>query len=659
MLANTKRIFCAMCFSGLLACNAMIAKLGIQPDAPSPFTTEISPAQPAPLAPPVSAQDAFDDLSDYMDEEKARDERDEELEKSTELSQSIVKTEQPIGGNVEYKPQTKLIDVGKITVSPFVFESIQEIKIEKKLNEHSTLYARGIVRDEKQFTPATSMSEGASVKCENDGTVCFTGVLQSVKVTCVDAVYRLEVFAVSNTFLLDTVKHKRSFQDNDQTYQSIVETVMADAGATAVYNADEMTVKNIILQYNETDWEFAKRLASHTNDVLIPITDDSPKFHFGVPDISGAKLESSDFAISRDFDTIRRFDALRSIEENKKASPLKMTDEDVTLYTVETDEYLCGLGEKLNLNGADLYVCRILLTFVESALIVVYTLCAEKNVSTPKFYNPAITGLILDGTVLEVENDTLKLRLDKDKERGVEVDTEEAHFFKYATDYSMENHTGWYVMPEEGDTVQLLFPGEDEKYAYAASAIRQDDTERTVDHMVKYWRTSYGREIKMDKDEILISTVDDETYIRIHKDNGEGGDSLGIEVITPNRVLFKSGSKINIESDDDMTITTEKNLYIEAKDSIEMVCAGNIMKFVPADGIAFSTDKEYQLVSEDNATIDGKSEVRVKSGKDMTFDSGATLAAGAGTKIELASSGSSIMLDDSGIDIKAKQIREN
>ena len=128
----------------------------------------------------------------------------------------------------------------------------------------------------------------------------------------------------------------------------------------------------------------------------------------------------------------------------------------------------------------------------------------------------------------------------------------------------MENHTGWYVMPEEGDIVQLLFPLEDEKFAYAASSVRQEDTDKTVDHLVKYWRTSFGREIKMDKDEILISTVDDETFIRIHKEDGDDGDSLGIEIKTPNRVLVKSGSKVTIQSDDNMTIKTPKEMYIDA-----------------------------------------------------------------------------------------------
>jgi hypothetical protein len=185
--------------------------------------------------------------------------------------------------------------------------------------------------------------------------------------------------------------------------------------------------------------------------------------------------------------------------------------------------------------------------------------------------------------VTEVENDTLKLRLDNNTARGVEQDTDEAHFFKYSTGYSMEKHTGWYVMPEKDDIVQLLFPIEDEKYAYTTSSLRQEDTERTTigddDYKTKYLRTSYDREIKLDKDEILISTVDDETYVRIHKDKDPG-----IEIITPNRVLIKSeGSTINIESEDDMTVTTQTNLFIEAQKKIQMVCGNSSITMEPGE----------------------------------------------------------------------------
>ena len=543
------------------------------------------------------------------------------------------------------------IDVGKIVIEPFQFENILKINIEKELNEHPTMYVYGIIKDDKQVEPVVSATESVKIKCIHDGKVYFSGVLQNIKITCVGDVYRLETFAIAHTILLDTVKHKRSFQDNGQNYQSIVESVIADNGASLEYNAEEMTVENIILQYNETDWEFAKRLASHTNDVLIPITDDTPKFHFGATAAGNAKLETSEYSISKDFDAFRRM--------SEEKTPL--TAEDVTVYAVKTNEFIGDLGEKINLNGKDLHICRLSLFLEESALTFVYTLADKKAVSTPKFYNPAITGLILDGKVVKVENDTLKLDLGNDIERGVELDTDERHFFKYATGYSMENHTGWYVMPEEDDIVQLLFPIEDEKYAYAASSLRQEDTDRTVDYMVKYLRTSFGREIKMDENEILITTVDDETFIRIHKENGENGGSLGIEIKTPNRVLIKSESKINIESDDDMTITTKANLLINADKNIKMTCGGNNMEFDESGGkgISVSTKKEYKLNSTGKTTIDGAAEVEVKSKKNMTLDSSAELLGTAQSKINLNGAGSTALLKSSGIDFLGQLIQEN
>jgi len=557
------------------------------------------------------------------------------------------------------------IDVGKVTVDPFKFvdNKIEEVRIEKKLNEHSTLYVRGTVKDADKFTPATDKTETTKIECKNDKTVYFNGVLQSVKVTCVGETYLLEAYAISNTILLDTVKHKRSFQNNNNEekgekgsvkYEKIVNEVIATNGKGSIvsYNAPDMDIENIILQYNETDWEFAKRLASHTNDVLIPITTDKPAFHFGAPDTGDAKLESStNYSVSNDFDALRRLSA--------KDNPL--TANDITIYTVEANELICELGEKLNLsnelreklslnNETELHVCHILLSFVKKALTVTYTLCEKKAISTPKFYNRAITGLVLDGTVLKVENDKVALRLDnaedKNKERSVEQDRDTTHLFKYATGYSADGHTGWYVMPEKDDTVQLLFPSEDEKYAYATSSVRKEGTEtdpkkkkeneKTDTPDVKYWRTRFGKEIKMDKEEILITSKDKETFIRINEKEG-----------------------ILIQSEEDVKIFTKKNLFIQAEDSIKMVCGGNVMKFDPSEGIAISTDKKFKLVSEDDAILYSPKEVDIKSDGDMKLDSGSKLTSKAGSKIELSSDGSSIMLQSSGIDVKGNEIREN
>lgn len=48
----------------------------------------------------------------------------------------------------------------------------------------------------------------------------------------------------------------------------------------------------------------------------------------------------------------------------------------------------------------------------------------------------------------------------------------------FATGYTAEGHIGWYVMPESGDMVRVLFPTEDEDEVYAAQSVRQA-TEQT------------------------------------------------------------------------------------------------------------------------------------------------------------------------------------
>jgi murein DD-endopeptidase MepM/ murein hydrolase activator NlpD len=538
---------------------------------------------------------------------------------------------------------TKLIDVGKIAVSPFEFDSILEIRIKKELNEHSTLYVCGIIRDEKQFLPVTGITEGANIKCENDAQVYFNGILQNLKITRENDVYRLEAYALANTILLDTVKHKRSFQDNDQTYQSIVETIIADNNGTVSHNAPEMTVENIILQYDETDWEFAKRLASHTQNVLIPITADNPAFHFGTPDIGDAELLSDNYAISKDFKAFRRMLA--------ETEPL--TVDDITMYTVETDYLACDLGEKLNLNGTELHVYRISLSFENSALTIEYTLCGEKAISTPKSYNRAITGLVLDGKVLKVENDNVKLHLDIDEQQ----DEETAHLFVYATGYSTEGHTGWYVMPEKDDTVQLLFPGEDDKDAYAVSSVRRDDTERIADPLVKFWRTSFGKEIKMDAKEILITAKDEITDIQINMDTG-------IKIETPKPIIISSDATMGIMSKKNMTFATNENLIIVAKDSITVDCSkddenedsenegsenedsDNKITITPSAGIKVRTKQKINITSIGDINIHSDSKLDISAGVDMTISTNKELQSSSVAELELSGNDSSIKADN-------------
>ena len=330
----------------------------------------------------------------------------------------------------------KEIDVKDISVHPFEYVSYKEFKIVKVPNEHVTLYVRGFVEDEKQTEPLLNAQGTTKVTFSNGDDIYFEGVLENAEIDCQKGeVYELIVKAIGNTVLLDTEKHNRSFRDNGQTYEEIVTEVVSKEG-TATYNANAKTVENIILQYEETDWAFAKRLASHTQDVLIPITSKSSDFHFGATDTGGASLDTEEYAVSRNFEKLR----------DMSAQEKPLAESEITVYTIRGSQYHCDIGEKFTLNGKDLRVCSLVITLEEEAVVAEYKLCDKKAVSAAKAYNSAIIGLTLDGEVLEVENDDVKLHLEIDEQRGKSKNAAEAHFFNYATGYSAEGHTGWYGM---------------------------------------------------------------------------------------------------------------------------------------------------------------------------------------------------------------------
>jgi hypothetical protein len=422
------------------------------------------------------------------------------------------------------------ISVGDVKVAPFVFDSLQELKIEKKINEHATLYVRGIVKDGWKNIPVTDSTEYTNIKCADAVNVYFSGVLQNIAVTCEDDVYYLEAWAVSHTVRLDTQRYKRAFQNDGRNYSDVVGAIISDGGGTVNYHAVPEPIDKILVQYDETDWQFSRRLASHTQDVLLSRSgSDNPELYFGVEDGSCAgEIVTAHYSVLKDFNLLRS----RSNDDQP------LSEDAITMYRVKTEDFAYGVydvGDKVRLNGADLYVRSAVFNLEHNIMTSKYTLSGKSAITAPKAFNRNVTGLALKGTVQTVENDDVTLDLDIDYGGGA------SQLYKYATDYSPEGHTGWYVMPEVGDTVFLIMPSENERDAHASSSMRQSATGKTGDPQTKFLRTPFGKEVKLNDKEVLVTGKDDETFIKINEDTG-------IQIITSKPILVNSDETINIHS---------------------------------------------------------------------------------------------------------------
>jgi phage baseplate assembly protein gpV len=553
----------------------------------------------------------------------------------------------------------ELQEVGKYSVEPFALERILELELIKRTNEHARLRVRGVLAEGEEDQLIEEQWGEKPMKLLEGGTVLFSGAAVDVGVICENGVYYLEAEAVSWTVKLDQTEKKRSFQEKGLSYQSIVNQLAGEAGGKAECNAPEKQVRNLLLEYRETDWEFLKRLASHSNSVLVPDPKaEKPSFAFGAGDgkeYKGEAIKLGDFAVRK---------KVSHFWELSQAEDISYQEQDAVEYTLRTDHAALEIGDYIHFKGKKLYVREAHIHLKGSVFTCRYDLTTKTGLSAKKLCHPYISGLTLNGTVLKAEGDKVKVHLaiDGKQEEG------KAYPFPYATGYSAEGHTGWYVMPEEGDTVQVVFPSEDENDAYAVQSVRQEDTDKTADPKVKYLRTPDGKEIKLDKEEILITAKDNITYIRINeKDGVEIITDKEVQVTSGGSVTVASGDRISMTSTNDFSIVSGKNLLISAADSIAMACKENNLNLeTPANGIEMSASKPIKIEGKDAIDLAGDGKLTITSGKAMQVTAKQNLEMASKKKMSLSASSSleevckasSIKMNGS-IDLKGTMIKEN
>ncbi len=551
----------------------------------------------------------------------------------------------------------ELQEIGKYNVEPFALERILELEVVKKINDHAKLYVRGILKEGEKDSLIGQSWDAKAVKLTEAGKTLFCGVAEDVGVICENGIFYLEVEAVSWTVKLDRQEKKRSFQEKGRSYQSIVNQLAGEAGGTAKCVAPDKQIENLLLEYRETDWEFLKRLASHSNSVLVPDpTKETPEFSFGLANGKSYSQETgkADFSVRK---KVSRYRKLSQCED------ISYQEEDAVEYTIRTEFAALEIGDQVTIQGKTLYVREVRLHLKGSVFLCTCSATTKSGISAAKACHPYISGLTLDGKVLKAINDTVKVHLsiDESQEEG------KAYPFPYATGFSTEGHTGWYVMPEEGDTVQIVFPTEDENQAYAVQSKRQEDTEKTSDPRVKYLRTADGKEIKLDREEILITANDGVTVIRINEKTGvDVLTDKEVKVISGGNITVSSGDNISMTSKNDFSINVGKNLKVTAQESITVTNKENNLKMVPSSGISMSAAKPIKVSGGDTVDLTSKGKftasssdaMQVSASKDLSASAGKKMALSASSSLEESCSGSSIKMDGN-INMKATLIKEN
>lgn len=451
----------------------------------------------------------------------------------------------------------------QLIVEPFEFRTITEFESEIKLNEHGYAKISGYVTDKQKNKALELMTNevwGMVGFLDESGKpgMLFCGLAVNLQLQEENDSYLMTVELKTGTYLMDLKEHIRVFQSPGITYSAMQKTFLSTyvMGECLMLKSD-CAVGEMLVQYKETDWEFAKRLAARTNTVLIPNEKNAGvKYSFGVAEGNAKKI-----------DTYREVEIIKNIgsyQKKRQNGVVGIEENDELAYGLNSRE-IVFLGDCIAVKGKNYLVAEVQRTWVKKEVWNHYVLKTLKGTQQVPYRNKKIIGATMQGKVTGVKADMVQITVncDENGNRGGQK------WFPYSTVFSSPDGTGWYCMPEIEDRVQLHFPSEIERMAYVSSSVNMESADPSA------------------------RSVPDNKSIK----NRQGKEIL----FTPEKLVITNNRGMSITIDDNVGIVlnSDKDIIMKAKEGIGLVSEEQAVQMVAGTQILLQQNETRLELKED------------------------------------------------------------
>ncbi|MDR0489853.1 MAG: hypothetical protein LBH28_01215 [Oscillospiraceae bacterium] len=460
----------------------------------------------------------------------------------------------------------------RIEAAPFVFTDILDVKIRKGVNQLGNAWIKGVIAEEnedgyvKMALSRLPVAVSAIDINEKRKTV-FQGFLENINISSVNGLKTMELFIASYNKLLDITPGIKVFQDTELTYDKLVAAVLSpfDGADFLAHCGDEQAIGQMFVQYQETAWAFVMRMASMWEDVLLP--DDTKKgvrIHFGFPD----KYAPDTPGISPISYDVRK--DVRSYMDHESPA----ASESDYVYYIAKDREIREPGEPVFFQGCDLYVTEMESRFEGQELIHIYTLRNRNGIRARPYRNFAIIGASLSGQVSAITGSHVRMSLPAAHSN----DAGQTKWHPFSTIYSTPDGTGWYAMPEKGDSLRLYYPTEIENDGYTVSAVH---------HYGSPPQAGGGSAAAgQPPDETDLDTVQDGAPEIDPKNKFIENNSGKFILLTPYSIMMAcEGGSILIQDGEGISITSNYDLNITANGDVNIASLAANATVVGTEGV--------------------------------------------------------------------------
>ncbi|MEC0226303.1 contractile injection system protein, VgrG/Pvc8 family [Paenibacillus alba] len=427
----------------------------------------------------------------------------------------------------------------------YPIHQLEDVQITWQPNEHGRLLVRGIVDEAVNVSATLQALASDEIRVyESDGqqeTTLFRGWISAVQTTHTQGVYHIELEGLSGSAMLDGKRHRRTFQNTSMSYAEVMdELVSAYPGHDVLYRVGEgVPIGEPVIQYDETDWELLKRLASHFQSVVVcDILEARPKLFVGIPPGKSLSLSAdTSYLAGKDLLAFQRAGGYEA----------GLHDTDFFYYDIQSTTRM-SLGDEVAFRGKSLIVSEVKGRMKQGDFVCTYRLSRAEGIRRERVNNAKLTGISLSGEVLEVKGEQVKLHLSVDSKQAKEG----AHWYPF----SPATGSAMYCMPKVGTQASLYVPDASGAGALVVGSVRSNGAScaKMGDPSQRYFGTEHGSELALlpsaihltgGSKEPLKLSFDDETGITMtsHKKLTLNA-KMDISLYTPKRVVIRAQSQL-------------------------------------------------------------------------------------------------------------------
>lgn len=182
------------------------------------------------------------------------------------------------------------MQIGNIIVDLLKAFQIKKCEIYQCINEFGSAKLYGIIEEgketeiEKQIN-AEDIFKIILIDKNETVTLLYAGIITYYEIKYYTSYSEMELKIESNLLKLNQVKKNRVFQAISETYENIIKSIGEKSKTICKENSALVgRIGHMSVQYEETDWEYLKRLTSEKNSFLVPdFKFQNPSYCIGMP----------------------------------------------------------------------------------------------------------------------------------------------------------------------------------------------------------------------------------------------------------------------------------------------------------------------------------------------------------------------------------------